>query len=82
MAVWMSFTNPTKFSLGMNVAQPPRKREKREQSSGILPRTRAKMSGNLLIWSADTLIKRRSPQLFLQIPKQLEMVLDMSLFFG
>ena len=78
MAVWMSFINPTKFSLGMNVAQPPRKREKREQASGILPRTGAKMSGNLLIWSADTLIKRLSPQ----IPKQLEMVLDMSLFFG
>ena len=71
MAVWMSFINPTKFSLGMNVAQPPRKREERGPASGILPRTGAKTSGSLLIWSADILMKRRS----LQIPKQLEMSL-------
>ena len=71
MAVWMSFINPTKFSLGMSVAQPPRKREEREPVSGILPRTGAKMSGSMLIWSADILIRPSKPQ----IPKQLEMSL-------
>ena len=71
MAVWMSFINPTKFSLGMNVAQPPRKRGERGPASEILARTGAKTSGSLLIWSADILMKRRS----LQIPKQLEMSL-------
>lgn len=70
--MWMSFINPTKFSLGMNVAQPPRKREDRERASGILPTAGAKTSGNLLIWSADIPIRRRQLP---QIPKQLEMEL-------
>lgn len=63
MAVWMSFINPTKFSLGMSVAQPPQKREERKFASGIFPWTGAKMSGTLLIWSADILMSRRSPQI-------------------
>lgn len=73
MAVWMSFINPTKFSSGMNVAQPPRKRKERERGSGILTRGSAKGSGNLLIWSADIPIRRRSCHKSPQIPKQLEM---------
>lgn len=71
MAVWMSFINPTKFSLAMNVAQPPRKREEREKSSGIMPWKGAKMSGNLLIWSADIPIRRRGSQ----IPNELDVSL-------
>ena len=57
--MWMSLINPTKFFLGMNVAQPPRKREEREPTSGISLKAGAKMSGNLLIWSADIPIRRR-----------------------
>lgn len=69
MAVWMSFKNPTKFSSGMNVAQPPRKREERERASGILRAARRE------VWEFVDLVSGypHKASCFAQIPKQLEM---------
>lgn len=53
MAVWMSFINPTKFSLGMSVAQPPQKREEGREKVSIRD---ISMDGRKDVWDFVDLV--------------------------